>query len=767
MADESRDAEGAYHVHTVDVTLPAIYVRFARRRVRAVCGLLILAALSGIVEAQQAVPEPDSASRPRLTARRATGPITLDGRLDEPDWQRAPVAKDFATVRPDYVPGTNYPSEVRVLFDDENLYIGAFNRDSAGLSSLRMPDLRRDFSSPDSDAFGVTFGPLGDGRTAFQLQVTPLGSQGDVQAFDGGASFSFSWDAMWRVRTTRADSGWIAEIAIPWTSLRYAKGLESWDINFVRNTRRAAQWSAWVPYPRQFSSWRLTYSGLLDSIQPPPPRANVRTRLYGLTESSRSTAPSGFNGTTADVGGEVIWAPTANSLFEATVNTDFAQADVDRQVVNLTRFSVFFPEQRQFFLENADLLTAASARGGGPGGGTTNSFVVQPFFSRRIGLGLDGTPRPIVGGARYGYRTGRTAVGALAMRQGGIGTNENDAADFGVARASQFFGRSTRIGGLVAYRDGGRGGDGTNVVSAVDMLTRFGEQVQLSAMLSNSTQDGETGTAATWSLNRRTPRSSVGLAGAFVNDRYAPSTGFVSRPDVIMTNPSADVTFQPAWRPAALIWIRPELFTQFFHDPGTRDLQEARFLFNTELLTITGGSVTPFVEHNLQRPVNNVAFLPGVTIAPGAYDYSRFGLDVKSDQSAPLALSAIVSAGGFFNGTQEQAIVAGRWSPNPYLSMRASYEINGLRAVGISDTSLITHLVGPELRASLNPRVHWSAFYQYNTVQRSGALNTRFSWEFAPLSFFYVVYNDGQPILDGLMPRSRSLIVKLSWLAQL
>lgn len=729
--------------------------------------LALLLAFGRPLVAQQQVPEPDSASRPRLAARRATGPITLDGRLDEADWQQAPVATDFVTVRPDYVPTTKYPSTVRVLYDDEHLYIGAFNRDSAGLSSLRMPDLRRDFSSPDSDVFGVTFGPLGDRRTAFQLQVSPLGSQADVQAFDGGASFSFSWDAMWRVRTTRADSGWIAEMAIPWTSIRYAKGLQEWDINFVRNTRRAAQWSAWVPYPRQFSSWRLTYAGVLDSIAPPPPRANVRTRLYGLTESSRNSAVGGFNGTTGDLGGEVIWAPTANSLFEATVNTDFAQADVDRQVVNLTRFSVFFPEQRQFFLENADLLTAASVGSSSPTGGTANPFVVQPFFSRRIGLGLDGTPRPIVGGARYGYRTGRTAVGALAMRQDGIGPTATDAADFGVARASQFFGRSTRIGGLVAYRDGSRGGDGTSVVSAVDMLTRFGEQVQLSAMVSQASQGGTNGTAATWSLNRRTPRSSLGLAGAYVDENYTPRTGFVSRPGVFMTNPSADVTFQPAWRPQRLVWIRPELFTLFFHDPASKTLQEGRVLFNTEFLSVAGGTLTPFVEHNLQRPERDLPLIPGVTIAPGAYDYSRYGVDLKSDQSAPFAVSARLSTGGFFDGTQQQATLSGRWSPNPYVSVRAAYEINGLRSLGTADTSLVTHLVGPELRAALSPRVQWSAFYQYNTVQKTGALNTRFSWEFAPLSFLYVVYNDGQPILEGLTPRTKSLIVKLSWLKQL
>lgn len=734
---------------------------------RLIAVVIATSALASSTRAQAVVLEPDSATRPRLTARRAAGRIALDGRLDEADWVRAPVASQFVQVRPDYVQSTRFPSEVRVLFDDENLYIGAYNRDSAGLASLRMPDLRRDFTPSDNDVFAVTLGPLGDRRTVYQFQVTPLGSQGDVQAFDGGASFSFSWDAMWRVRTTRADSGWTAEIAVPWTSLRYAKGLESWDINFLRNARQAGQWSAWVPYPRQLTSWRLTYSGLLDSIAPPPPRANLRTRLYGLTETRRNEAIGGFRGTTGDVGGEVIWAPTANSLLEATVNTDFAQADVDRQVVNLTRFSVFFPEQRQFFLENADLLSAASVSGANPTGGTANPFVVQPFFSRRIGLGDDGTPRPIIGGARYGFRTGRTALGALAMRQDGVGAGETDAADFGVVRGSQFFGRSTRVGGLVAYRDDSRSAGGSNTVAAVDMLTRFGEQVQLSAMISNSQQAGRSGVAATWSLSRNTPASNIGLSGAVVGDAYAPRTGFVSRPDVIMTSPYANVTFQPKWRPEGLVWIRPELFTLFFHDPSSRALQEARVLANTELLTVAGGSLTPFVERNLQRPVTNVALLPGVTIAPGVHDYWRYGVELKSDPSARFAGAASLSAGGFFDGEQERAAISGRWSPNPYVSVRASYEVNRLRSLGTADTSLVTHLVGPELRASLNPRVQWSAFYQYNTVQRRAALNTRFSWEFAPLSFLYVVYNDGQPILDSPVPAARSLIVKLSWLRQL
>ncbi len=168
-----------------------------------------------------AVPEPTPETRRSLVARRTTTRIVVDGRLDEAAWQGAAVARDFAQVRQDYAPTTRFPSEVRILFDDDYLYVGAFNADSAGLASLRMQDLRRDFESGESDVFGVTFGSLGDGRTAFQFQASPLGSQADVQAFDGGDVSNFNWDALWRVRTTRSDTGWVAEFAIPWRSMRY------------------------------------------------------------------------------------------------------------------------------------------------------------------------------------------------------------------------------------------------------------------------------------------------------------------------------------------------------------------------------------------------------------------------------------------------------------------------------------------------------------------------------------------------------------------
>ncbi len=723
--------------------------------------LLVATLLPGQV---RVVPEPTPETRKHLVARRATGKITIDGRLDEADWLAAPIAKDFVQSRPDYVPTTKFPSEVRVLFDAENLYISGFHRDSAGLSSMRLPDLRRDFTPPEADVFAITLGPLGDHRTAYQFHVTPLGSQGDVQAFDGGDAFNFNWDAMWRTRTTRADSGWTAEIAIPWRSLRYERGLTTWDINLLRNTRRAAQFSSWMPYPRQLTSWRLTYAGSLDSLQPPPPRTNIRIRPYALGAAQRDRTPGANNASSGDIGGEVIWAPTANTLLEATVNTDFAQADVDRQVVNLTRFSVFFPERRQFFLENADLLSAG-------GLGALSRYVVQPFFTRRIGLGADGTLLPIDGGARFAYRTGRTTAGILAMRQRGAGAEED--ATFAVARGSQFFGRATRVGATVALRDAASA-SGDNVVTAVDALARIGEQIQFSGTVSTSTRtltatsaDNRTDFATTWQFTRTTPRSTAGLLGAWVTERYDPLTGFVSRPNVILTNPSYNVTFQPTWRPKSIVWFKPAIATFLYHSPETYALQEGLVQLRGEVLYRNGAQLVPFVESNLQRPTAAVALFPRVSIAPGSRDYTRYGLEWLSDQSTRVSTTGNLSSGTFFDGRLDRAAVGARFSPSPYVSVRADYEVNRLQSIGTRDTSFVTHLLAPELRLFLNPRVQWSAFYQYNTLQQRGALNARFSWEFAPLSFLYVVYNDRQAIQDGTTPSARSVIVKLSWLRQL
>lgn len=706
-------------------------------------------------------PPPDSL-RPRLVARRATGAIRLDGRLDEPDWAAAATVTDWPTVRPDYTPRAKMRTIVRVVYDARALYVAAEMEDSAAADGFRVQDLARDFNFSENENFGVTLSGIGDRRTSYQFTVTPWGNLRDVEAFDGGEATNESWDALWSARTTRSRTGWIAELSIPWESLRYAPGATAWDVNFVRNARRTLETSAWSPYPRQFAAFRLTYAGVVDSLTPPPPRTNVRMRPYVLGEAiargGTPTAPRSLDDV-RQAGGEVIWAPTANTVVEGTLNTDFAQADVDRQVVNLTRFSVFFPERRQFFLESNDVLGAR---------GLDGVYVVQPFFTRRIGLADDGTPIPVVGGGRATFRSARMTGGVLAMRQRGTATTAPTT--FGVARASRFFGTSTNVGGLVAVRHedamGGVAG-GSSVVTAVDGLTRIGEQIQINGMLSTATRGDTTGFAATYFAGRDTPGLYTGILGAYVTRDYAPATGFVSRSNVLLTSPAVVSTWQPRWRPQDIVWFRPALVTYFYHDPRTLSLQEGWAQAYVDVLHRDGALWYPFIERNWQRPTAPVALFPSVTVPQGSYDYWRGGLVFATDRSAPASVRVDLSTGGFFDGALDRASGTARWAPDPRIAAALNFDISRLRRLGLTDTTFVTQLYGPELRLAASPRLQVVSFYQYNTAANAAALNARLSWEFSPLSFLYVIWNQREPFAAGTTRAQNALLVKLSWLTQL
>lgn len=710
--------------------------------------------------AQAVVPIPDSTTRPRLLAARANGPIALDGRLDEPDWRRAPSTDAFAQVSPDYIPAAGARTVVRVLFDEQYLYVAAVLTDSLGRRGVRTRDLRREFTPADNDYFAVILGPLGDRRSAYQFAVTPYGSLRDEQAFDGGDATNENWDALWSARTQRTDSGWIAEIAIPWATLRYDATLDSWDVNFVRNARRQFETSAWSPFPRQFSAYRLTFAGALTGLAPPPPSTNVRLRPYALTDANRRPGDARLGRPSGTAGGELIWAPGANSLVELTANTDFAQAEVDRQVVNLERFNVFFPERRQFFLENTDVL---SPRGLG------GRYVVQPFFSRRIGLADDGSPRRLDGGGRYTWRSGRASFGALALHEGGDGRTAANSS-IALLRGSRFVGTASRLGAFAAVQhDGGLdGGPGsTNVVTAVDGLTRIGEQVQLNGMLSTSTESDRTSVAATYFVGRDTPRLYTGVLGAWVSEDYAPRTGFVSRSNVWLTSPAIVATMQPAWRPRSVVWFRPALVGYVYQTPSTGALQEGFVQAYVDVLHKNGTIWYPYVERHAQRPTATVSLLPGVEIAPGQLDYWRSGLFLSTDQSARANLRINAATGDFFDGTLTRVTSTLRYAPDPRVSMAVDVDVSRLGRLGVRDTSLTTTLVAPEVRLALNPRLLFTSFYQYNSGARTGTLNARFSWEFTPLSFLYVVWNDRRAVANGVLPTTETLVVKLVWLRQL
>ncbi|MFM7401368.1 MAG: DUF5916 domain-containing protein, partial [Bacteroidota bacterium] len=408
--------------------------------------------VSSVSVAQDATMFQPSAVRRTLQSTRAEKSVKVDGYLDDTDWSRAVVASNFVQVEPLQGQPATQATQIRVLHDRNFLYFGVFSRDSLGKKAIRATDFKRDFNFMSHDLITLSFDGFNDNRNAMALAANAYGVQRDLLSFDD-LYYDVDWDGLWRVRTSRTDSGWVAEIAVPWQTLRYPKSsdsLQQWGFNIYRNRRLTNEISAFSPFPRNVSSLRMAYSGLLTNLEPPPPKPNVRINPYVLASWDRyknysTEKPEDSN---AKLGGELKWAVNPNSVLDLTVNTDFAQADADRQVNNITRFSVLFPERRQFFLENASLFGV----GGGPKGDASGGFMrIQPFFSRRIGLDNAGNPIPIDAGARFVHRSGKRNYGGMAMRQ--RGTDFSDPTNFFIGRFSENFGKQNRLGGMLAVKN--------------------------------------------------------------------------------------------------------------------------------------------------------------------------------------------------------------------------------------------------------------------------------------------------------------------------
>jgi hypothetical protein len=379
-------------------------------------------------------------------ATRAKEAISVDGKLSESSWNNASVINDFFRIEPRQGGRCLYKTEVRLLFDRKNLYIGVFCKDSLGKKGLRIQDLRRDFVFGESDNFYVALDAQNTERFCVVFNTTPLGNQRDLQVSDDSYRDN-DWDALWKVRTHITDSGWYAEYALPFATLRYNKGTRDstvWGISFSRLARREYEQTAFPAVPQSFTPQRMTYAAKLKGLELPPPSVNLRVQPYALYQHSSSTNAANIKTKEAQwkTGGEVKWAINPHAVLDLTFNTDFAQADVDRVVNNLSRFNVLFPERRQFFLENSGIWAGADFYG------------TKPFFSRRIGLdnsgGFNAEPLRIDGGIRYTDRNqARTIAGLYIHQQEGAATG---ASNFGVLRYLKNIGKQNNLGVMLTHR---------------------------------------------------------------------------------------------------------------------------------------------------------------------------------------------------------------------------------------------------------------------------------------------------------------------------
>lgn len=730
--------------------------------------ILFIVLCSGPLVGQDArVFKPDSIRR-KLQSTSVQGNLRIDGRLNEQEWNRTTKAPRFVMIEPFQGNSPNHETDVRVLHNRNFLYLGVFCRDTLGKKSLMAVDFKRDFNFMAHDLVTIAFDGFNDRRNAMAFAVNPYGVQRDYLAFDD-FYYDLEWDGLWKVRTSRSDSGWYAEVAIPWQTLRYRKSsdsIQNWGFNMYRNRRLTNEVTALSPFPRSFSVTRMDYAGLLTGLQPPPPRTNIRVTPYFLTSIDRQTGDPTLDPSTLSFkpGGEVKWAVNPNAILDLTFNTDFAQADADRQVNNTTRFSVFFPERRQFFLENSSLFGIGISKNPDDSGGNMR---IQPFFSRRIGLDDAGNPLPIEAGGRFVHRSSERNYGAMLMRQGASG--DYPSTHFLVARYSENFGNQNRIGGMLTMKDNAQG---SNTVANVDGFFRLGESHSFNTLASwsSTSATGKKGLSAYGQYYYVSNQLKIWWTQSVVTKDYDPQMGFISRSDVVGTTPGIFWWYRGKRLPFRK-WLRawePSVFPEFYHQLSTGRLIERTWTIYPVWLNLQNGgffgySVNPTYQYLPE------AFSPlGVSIPVGAYNYNRHLIYASTNPSRKLNLMTIYQGGTYFDGRLRSGDWALQYAPIPHVSLMGRFNRNRFFGVGEESTFNTVDLYSIEGRFAVNPRVQLIGFYQENSENDSRNYNIRLSLEYKPLSYIYIVFNHREFQDVTLGPRTTDqAIFKISYLRQL
>ena len=700
--------------------------------------------------------DPELTPRPSHHPTRVRTAPVIDGRLTDAVWAEGTVLSDFTQQ----LPRTGYPAtfrtRVRILYDADNLYIGAENLDPEPRRAITA-GLERDFPSGDSDIFGVILDTFLDRRNAFLFLVNPHGAIRDEQVFNDSRTVVEAWEGIVSVRTSMTDSSWIAELAIPLRTLRFdgAKPVQDWGANFIRRVRRVNETSYWAPLERQYRGHRMSKAGTLTGLEGLTQGRNLQLKPYVVGGDSRGTqVPAAALGRSADAGVDLKYGVTPAMTLDLTLNTDFSQVEVDQEQVNLTRFSLFFPERREFFIENAgsfqfgDVEERNYRMGAGP-----RDFTL--FNSRQIGLTPDGRPIPIAGGARLSGRAGAWELGALDMQtqRSPSGSAEN----FGVLRAKRNLWGNSDIGALVQRRGATDGSGDENVSYGVDANLRPGSNLVVNAYAAASAAPGDSsdGWAARTSVSYRDAYWNTSVMAKAVSDAFDPGIGFVRRRGMQQGYATLGVHARPALR--GIQEIAP--YVEFDHITDLRGEMDTR--------TVQAGVNVQFrPDGNLELEVRDqfdrldAPFTPfsGRTIPVGAYGWREASVKWVSSKARPFYWQADLVTGGFYDGTRDSYGATLTWRARYDVLVEATYTRNDVTLASGPFAADIGRL---RFRYAWSTRLFGSAFVQYNAQSNTVVTNARLNYRYAPLSDIFLVYTDRRNQETGVLGE-RTLALKVT-----
>src|SRR5882724_5050842 len=709
----------------------------------------------------QATPSPtprsqDSKGPRRVHTIRTTDAIKIDGLLDEPAWSLARPATDFLQQQPNEGAPASERTEVRVLFDDKNIYIGirAFDSDAAHINAR---ELVRDADFSNDDTVSIVLDTYHDRRNGFRFVVNPLGTQQDALITDEGRDINITWNGAW-VSAGRIDNkGFTVEIEIPLTTLRFKEGIEAWGMNISRIIRRKNELSLWTSWQRSFGLERVSQAGELAGVAEIRRRRLREIKPYASGEWREGVPLIGKNGLDAGVRGNIgievaKLGITPSLTAEFTVNPDFGQAEVDDQIVNLSRFSVFFPEKRDFFLENSGIFLFG------------RQGENQAFFTRRIGLTDRGQPVPIDYGVKVTGKVGPYNIGFLQVQTRKLGEASTGLGiprqQFTTLRVKRDILKRSYIGAILVNRQGATavGDSKYNRVGGADAEFNLTDHYKVKAFLMGSATPGVRSSAGSSRIESIFENDLYRFITVYedVGAKFNPEVGFIER------NAIHQYFGQLAYKP------RPKFIPH---------VQQMEFETQIEYYTDRGGKLatrqtelswdTVFKNSSefFFRPIEDVNdFLTepfqirrGIVIPAGTYHFNRPQVSFTSDVSKRIVFNAREKWGEFYSGNRYETSGGVTWRPNAHLLLDLSESYNRVR---LKEGNFSTSLFAGRMNYNFSRKVLTSALIQLNSAARLSVINVRLRYIYRPNSDFFIIYN--QSTGAGLDRPSHSLQIKLT-----
>ncbi|RPI53324.1 MAG: hypothetical protein EHM55_14150 [Acidobacteria bacterium] len=702
--------------------------------------------------------EPGGREQYRVEPTPAAEPPLIDGALDDPVWGRAALIETFTQQEPVEGEPATERTEVRLLYDARALYIGvhAYDSNPAGVIATEM---RRD--SPrllDEDNFQIIFDTFRDSRSGYMFVTNPLGAKLEQQVFEEGggnargaaSNINTDWNGVWWAAARRTSDGWTAEIMIPTVTLR-SPDAESqlWGINFMRNIRRKNEQVFWAPIPKPYGLTQVSLAGTLSGLRNLTRGLDLRIKPFIVTGGRRDRTGAGVQrDVLGDIGLDVKYGLGSGLALDVTVNTDFAQSEVDEQQVNLTRFPLFFPEKRDFFLENSGQFAISNQ-------GTDR--LMDLFFSRRIGLSNAGQPIPIIGGARL---SGKVAGNNLAiMNIQTASAFERPGENFMVARYSKdLFGRS-KLGGMVVNKEG-INDPHFNRTFVVDSVLAPTTGLSFHTFLARTSSPGQSDGQMAFHTRALLLNTRWNTFAEYtdIQDNFNAEVGFVPRRGIRTTKVHLERNPRPG------NWIRVmEPMVNLIYTTDQHNRLLTRRIHNMLGTRLRNGAYINVWYNNWFEQIERPFTLQNrVTIPVGTYRFGEWNFSFSSNPSRRLYGTVTYKPQTFYDGTRTDA--------NATVGLRASSRVSAELSMQRNDVDLPwggfrVNLGIFKMDYALSPRMTIRTLSQYNSLTRQLSTSVRYNFIYRPGSDLYVAYDELQASEFGLAEvRNRQLVVKMTYL---